>query len=90
MSRKKGRTLTPAQQEVYEFICEYKAENDGISPTEQEIAEELHRSVSTARYLVLKLLTKGVIYRIDERRAIAVTGGTWTPPRAPDFSGLDR
>ena len=27
------------------------------------------------RYLVLKLLTKGVIYRIDERRAIAVTGG---------------
>ena len=83
VTMRKRVQLTIPQEEVFLFICQYKAENDGISPTDTEIAAALDRPYSTIKYLVLKLLSLGVVYRTTNGRGLLVTGGKWIPPPAP-------
>lgn len=74
--------LTARQQELFAFICRYKAEHDGNSPAIREICRGLHLAATSSAYLHLKgLAAKGWItveYKLT--RSICVIGAKWTPP----------
>lgn len=68
--------------EVFDFICQYKIDHGGNSPTLEEILEgcNLHVS-SSANYHIEKLEEMGLIKLIKGVRGIVVVGGEWIPPK---------
>jgi Mn-dependent DtxR family transcriptional regulator len=74
------RGLRPSQDKVLQFLRDYKAdeENDGNSPTYQQIAEALEISQGTAYTLVLRMVKRGVV-KVNRRGKITL-GGKYIPP----------
>ena len=73
------------REKIYEYIIEYKKENDGNSPSYQEIAKELGGiSTNTVRYQLNCLAAAGLIELPEKYDAhgIRVVGGTWIKPVA--------
>jgi predicted transcriptional regulator len=71
------------RMKVYCFICEYKAANDGLSPTWGEIAKALYMARTTVRYhafMLEKMKLIEIRYRANRLTGIKVTGATWSPP----------
>jgi predicted Rossmann fold nucleotide-binding protein DprA/Smf involved in DNA uptake len=63
---------------VFEFVVNFKAAHDGISPTVREIASELHIAISTTARALCKLERAGWIKtRYGLSRGIMVSGGVW-------------
>jgi SOS-response transcriptional repressor LexA len=56
--------VTPAQKRVLDFIVAFRHENDGISPTEQEIGQSLGLSRSSVHNLLVRLEERGRITRV--------------------------
>lgn len=78
-------TLTPLRLKVYEFICAFKRDNDGISPSVSEIGEGCGiSSTSVTRYCLGSLERLGMIecaYGTGSKsRMIKVVGGSWSAP----------
>lgn len=69
-----------SDQKVYNFIVNFKTENDGIAPTMREIADNVGiSSTSVVNTILERLQDKGFIVLIDEvARGIKVVGGKWT------------
>lgn len=65
-------------QDIYDFIIQYKAANDGNSPTLESIATHCGIGKTTAFYHVKELAKAGLITR--NRGAIQVIGGRWLAP----------
>ena len=67
------------EKEVFQFIVDYKVENDGISPTLREIAKALNFSTTSLVNLYLqKLRLSGRIsWSGTLSRSIQVVGGRW-------------
>lgn len=66
--------------EVYDYIRVYKAENDGNSPTLEQIAEHMTwASTSLAWWAVYRLKDMGLL-TIDDHRKIDL-GGDYDPPQ---------
>ena len=67
--------------ELFNFIVEFKARNDGISPTQREIGKACDiTSTSVVSFLLRKLEESGKIEFLakdGEARAIKVVGGQW-------------
>ncbi len=80
LARPPGMTpLTDTQQRYLNFIVDYKAENDGLSPTVREIADGVGVvSSSTVFYMLAKLEELGVIRYHGRSRGIIVVGGCWS------------
>lgn len=70
----------PAQDAILEYVADYKQtdENDGNSPTYQEIADALGVATATAYNTVMRLVRHGKL-RINNRGKI-VLGGKYFPP----------
>jgi repressor LexA len=66
--------LTEKQQQVFNFIVEYKRRNT-IAPTQREIAEELGFSHSRASQHLDSLEDKGFIERLRGDRGIKIIEG---------------
>lgn len=71
MTVKAQKPLTPKQKQVIDFIRSFIEENE-YSPSLQEIAEHLNRSISTAQHYVDELITKGYL-RKEENLARGIT-----------------
>ena len=76
---------TKAQQ-VYEFIVQYKEQNDGLSPTVDDITETCGFSSKSITYHHLRMLCKaGLLTAVTSGRGRVrgwrVTGATWRAPR---------
>lgn len=56
--------LTPKQKEVLYFINKFTVQN-GFSPSLQEIANHLQKSISTAQHFVYELQEKGYLLKKD-------------------------
>lgn len=70
-------TLTPQQNEVYQFIVSYMQENQSeIGPSYQEIANHLgHASRSGAHRLVHGLVARGRLIKVvGKHRAYEING----------------
>jgi SOS-response transcriptional repressor LexA len=65
------------RQAIYEWICVYKREHDGNSPSMREIGQAFEiSSISLVDYILNELVDKGKIVR-DGARGIQVVGGRW-------------
>lgn len=66
--------------DVLDFIKEYKADNDGNSPTVREIMEGVGlSSTSVVVYYLNNLVERELITRLkSDSRSIQVVGGSWT------------
>jgi predicted MarR family transcription regulator len=80
-------TLTPLRQNVYRFICAFKRDHDGNSPSVSEIGQACSiSSTSVVRYSLDSLERLGLIEcgyggnRGSRSRMISVVGGQWTAP----------
>ena len=64
---------------IFEYICNYKKENDGNSPTIRDIRDEFNvSSTSVVDYILNKLEEKNLIFRPrNKSRGINVVGGKW-------------
>lgn len=60
MANKKKKTLTKKQQEMFDFIVEFKQRNDYM-PTYKEMAKSLGISTTSAYTLCSRLQEKGYI-----------------------------
>lgn len=70
--------LTEKQYRVAEFLDEFRRENQGISPTFQEIADGLGlRDRVAARDFVERLISKGYVERRPGRYRNLVTTAKW-------------
>lgn len=67
---------------IYQYICEYKAEHDGLSPSFREIGLKFGiESLSMIQYILADLKRQGRIKLVDGKsRGIIVVGGSWCPP----------
>lgn len=76
----KPRKLRERQAEVlYEFICEYKTLNDGLSPTISMMIDTTGcGSLDRLNFLVNMLVDQGRIQRRGHQ--LMVVGGKWTSP----------
>ena len=64
--------MTPAERELYEYIVLFNEQN-GISPTTYDLADGLHKSRSSIRHLLIRLVEKGFIeYYPTKRRSIHI------------------
>jgi len=63
------------QKKVFAFICKYKLDNDGISPTLQQMADDLGKTRSQVYYACQKLAEGGYIEQEEGR--IKVVIGKW-------------
>ena len=61
--------LTPRQEQVRAFFEYYGEQNDGMSPTIQEVADHLGNSKTTAFEHMSALVEKGVLVRTGENRS---------------------
>ena len=67
------------KRRVFRFIVDYKRRNDGIAPTEGEIAEGTGSHQSRIAMILQWLEEDGLITRPYElTRFIVVNGGKWT------------
>lgn len=78
-------TLTPLRQKVYQFICAFKRDHDGVSPSVSEIGEGCGiSSTSVVRYCLDSLERLGMIEcaygKGNKSRMIMVVGGSWIAP----------
>lgn len=70
--------LTEKQYRVAEFIQNFRAENDGMSPTFQEIADGLGlRDRVSAREFAERLIAKGYLERRQGRYRNLITTAKW-------------
>lgn len=76
MSSNKRRTRA---DEAYEFICRYALENQGSTPTTEQIGDELGVSKQRASYLMLRLAADRKITWLT-RYTYKVERSTWDPP----------
>ena len=65
-------TLTPSQEMVLEAIRRYRRAHEGISPTHQEIADELGVSKTTVFGHVEQLRRKGYVRKTEHYRSRAI------------------
>lgn len=67
---------------VYKFLLDFKARNDGNSPSVREIAAGIGvHSTSHVMFLLRKLEEMDLVMVQDARsRMIHVVGGKWIPP----------
>lgn len=73
------RHRSPAREQVFQFIVNYKRVHDGLSPVVREIAVGCVLSESSVKYHLLRLENEGRI-KLKGRRGIEVTGGAWDMP----------
>lgn len=68
-----------SEEQVYQFIVQFKMANDGLSPTLREIADGVGiSSTSVVSYLLIRMERRGVITVWDAAsRGIMVVGGKW-------------
>lgn len=71
----------PVQDEILEFLRDYKRDpnNDGNSPTYDEIAEALDRWPGTVHRYCQSMERRGVI-RFNQRGKIVLPGGRYLAP----------
>ena len=69
---------------VYDYIVDYKAKNNGNSPSTREIKDKFDISSTSLVFSILKGIEKmGLIdlsSNAGQSRSIIVIGGSWTPP----------
>lgn len=75
-------TISKKTRSVLDAIIEYKAANDGNSPSLNDIGDMLSLAPDTVRWHINKLVQAGVIERTSPTRNFAVRGATWS---APDY-----
>ncbi len=69
----RGTTQQKQYIEHLEFICEYKKEHDGNSPSYREIQEEFGIStISHVKYILVILEKHGAI-RVDPRKSRSIS-----------------
>lgn len=75
-------TLSPIRKQIFDFIVEYKAENDGCAPSMHEMADKFHRSTNTISYDLTFLQAIGLIELDNDgkSRMIKVVGAKWVAP----------
>jgi len=89
--KRRGREVKQ-RKKVFEFICKFKADNDGLSPTYQEIADHFKwTSLNNAWTHVDKLVNEDRLVWLDDNRRMRIDGH-YDPPVNPrsrdDFSEL--
>lgn len=67
------------RQLIYDFIVQYKRDNDGLSPTFDEIAEACYISRAGVKYHLPIMQNQGIL-RVTGRRGITISGGAWVAP----------
>lgn len=67
------------QQKILAFIANYKAQFDGTSPTQLEIATKFGISQTTVQAHLSALFRKGRI-TFDVHGRVLLVGGTYKPP----------
>lgn len=67
---------------VYEFLCVFKEENDGIPPTYEEIANHFGWSSTGNAFDHVRRLNEMGLIKLDERRRITLIGGEYSPPNS--------
>lgn len=67
------------RREVYEFICRYKEENDGNTPTYQEISKHFGWISLNNAWVHVEGLARDGFVSFDERRRIIVNGTYISP-----------
>lgn len=74
----KQRQLKPlkSRDEIFEFIINYKRENDGCAPSFDDIVDGTGYSKSTVSHHVGQLEKYGFL-RTGGYKMIAITGGKW-------------
>lgn len=84
LSPARKRRLTPhtiyIREKVYNFIIEFKTENDGCSPSIREICEHCEiSSTSVTNYYLVQMVKEGRLAFIQKgkSRNIMVIGGKW-------------
>lgn len=77
------RQLTNSQLVVWTAVRDFKAENDGNSPTVMELADDSFLTKSTVQYHLDQLELRGYILRDTVRVRIFLCGGEYTPPETP-------
>lgn len=75
-------TTAEMLDQIYQFICAYKTDHDGNSPSIREIADRFERSTSVVNYYIKKLESSGKLRRSGavKARHIEVVGGIWLHP----------
>lgn len=69
----------PRQYEVLKYVCRYKQQHGGNSPTYTNIADAFHMSISNA-YAKVRLLERRGLVELDANRNIMVVGAKYLPP----------
>ncbi len=72
--------LSKKPQAIYQFIVDYKQQNDGNSPTIREILRQCRvSSTSMVKYYLDSLVDQGLIQMTSSNghRKIIVVGGSW-------------
>lgn len=72
-------------RDVYEFIVNFKQENDGCQPTLDQIVAGVKVKRTSVNYALNKILPDyGLIEirRLGKTRLIIVKGAAWIPPQA--------
>jgi len=69
----------PRQYEVLRYVCRYKQQHGGNSPTYTNIADAFHMSISNA-YTKVRLLERRGLVELDQNRNIMVVGAKYLPP----------
>jgi len=68
------------KSQVYKYINDYKAQNDGNYPSVRRICRKFDiASTNTAHKILHELMEDGKIKQ-NEDRQIMVVGGLWLPP----------
>jgi DNA-binding MarR family transcriptional regulator len=64
---------------ILKFIIRFKAQNNGLSPTIQEIADEFHTSKSVVKFHLHRLVQIGAIelYGNGASRSIMIPNSEW-------------
>lgn len=83
LSDKKNFNMTWDEEQVLEYILEYKDSTIGWSPSIRDIMKHTEiNSTKTVVDILRKLEEKGHITRLPKHpRYIAIVGETWIPPQ---------
>ena len=84
--RRTPAELPPRRRAVYQFICDYACERNGVTPPIMTIARNMGVSFSTARGHVTELALARLI-RLEDRQII-VEDSEWVPPDLVRFKAL--